>query len=148
MEIEPFSLTPQSISYLSTAKKWAMFLAIVGFIMVALFIVMGLFFAFAFNFTDISPEYAPMGTAFSVASAVIYFIIAIIYFIPVWYLFQFSRKLGRALKREDAERLAESFRNLKNCFVSYGILTILAILFYCLFFALGLFTALGTMGAQ
>lgn len=146
MDIEPFSLTPRSINYLSTAQKWAMFLAIMGFIFSAFLILIGIFIGTFMNFAALPNDMRMMISATSVIISIVYIIVAIIYCIPVWFLFQFSRKLKRALYLEDSEVLQESFRSLKNCFMIYSIFTIIAILLYCLFFVISFFTAVGTMG--
>lgn len=143
---EFLTLTPESLDYLSIARKWALFLSIIGFIGVGVLVLMGIFIGTILNAAMLPAEIKVAASAISVVMSIFYFFIAIIYFIPNWYLFQFSRKLKEALDYEDHERLAESFGSMKNCLTAYGILTILAILFYGFFAMIGAFTAVGSMG--
>jgi len=145
MDTSSFILTPESIDYLTTIRKWALFLSIIGFIAVAILVLMGIFIGFIFNVPAFFQSSGLAFSTFSTIASFAYIIMAIIYFIPVWFLFQFSRKLKRALIVEDEIILSESFRNLKNTFVVYGILVILGIIFYALLTAFGFFTAMHTV---
>ncbi len=69
--------------------------------------------------------------------AVIYIILAAIYFFPCLFLLRFSNKMKAALQTDDQALLTGSFQNLKIMFRFVGILTIIIIAFYLLAFIAG-----------
>jgi hypothetical protein len=124
----------QSISYLGETARWAKFLSIVGFIMCALMIVLALFAGSLMTALsrlrsdDALQSMAGMGGAFSL----IYIVVALLYFFPCLYLFNFAGKMQTALHNNDQTSLNASFGQLKACFKFVGILTIIVLSFYIL----------------
>jgi len=122
----------QSSSYLGETAKWAKFLSIVGFVMCGLIVLAalfaGAFFGAAFRQMGMSGGGAVGGAFLSI----IYILVALLYFFPCLYLFNFSGKMQVALKNNDQEQLSGSLRNLKSCFKFLGILTIVMLSFYAL----------------
>jgi hypothetical protein len=125
----------QSISYLGETARWAKFLSIVGFVLCGLMIVFALFagsilatFAKLGN-TDAFGSTMGLGGAFI---SVIYIVIALLYFFPCLYLFNFSVKMQTALRNNDQTNLNVALSNLKSCFKFVGILTIIFLSFYLL----------------
>lgn len=145
-DAETLALTPRSINYLKTAKKWALFLAIVGFIGVAFLLLAGIFMGFIFNFAPIPNDFPISSSFISIGISIAYIVMAIIYFFPVWFLYKFSRRVGDAIEIKDKEILAKAFRDLKNCLTSYGILIIIGIIMYGIMVVISIFTALGAAG--
>jgi hypothetical protein len=125
----------QSISYLGETARWAKFLSIVGFVLCGLMIVFALFAGsilttFAkLGSRDALTNSMGMGGAFI---SMIYIVIALLYFFPCLYLFNFSGKMQAALRNNDQTHLNASFANLKSCFKFVGILTIVFLSFYLL----------------
>jgi ABC-type dipeptide/oligopeptide/nickel transport system permease component len=124
----------QSISYLGETARWAKFLSIVGFIMCGLMIVLALFAGTLmatlsrFRSNDALQSMAGMESAFPL----IYIAIALLYFFPCLYLFNFAGKMQTALHDNDQTSLNASFGQLKSCFKFVGILTIIVLSFYIL----------------
>ncbi|WP_207512839.1 DUF5362 family protein [Longitalea luteola] len=125
----------QSISYLGETARWAKFLSIVGFVLCGLMIVFALFAGsilttFArFGSRDALTSGMGFGGAFV---SLIYIVIALLYFFPCLYLFNFSGKMQTALRNNDQTLLNASFGHLKSCFKFVGILTIVFLSFYLL----------------
>jgi len=65
---------------------------------------------------------------------VINVLIAIVYFFPLYYLLQFSKKIKKALKTKNDQMLANAFQMLKSHYKFIGVLTIITISLYFLFF--------------
>ncbi len=108
-------------SYLKETAKWAKFFAIIGFVFLALFVVLGLTMGTLMaNFMPPSEiPGANLGAGFFSA----YFIaIAALYFFPCYYLLKFANNMKQALASDDQAALAVSFRNLKSCYKFIGIL--------------------------
>ncbi|HEY8388313.1 MAG TPA: DUF5362 family protein [Parasegetibacter sp.] len=131
----------QSSVFLRETAKWSKFLAIVGFVVCALLVILGLFFS---SVMATMGSMAGMGDMFAGASVVIsvmYVLIALIYFLPCLYLYRFATKMQVALNTNDQVQLNASFGNLKSCFKFMGVLTLVILCLYALFFILGIIGA-------
>ncbi len=122
----------QASVFLAESARWARFLAILGFVMCGLLVLVGLFMGsfFAGRMSSMNMGGSSMfsGGLFTF----IYILIALLYFFPCLYLFHFGSKMRTALRNNDQEILLESFRNLKSCFKFYGILAIIVLGFYAI----------------
>jgi hypothetical protein len=139
-------IDPTSKLHLAEAARWAKFLAIIGFVMCALLILVGIFAGSIFSiFTSrYSSSYgggADMTATFGAMFIVIYAIIAVLYFFPCLFLFRFANLMKIALASNDQNTLNTSFQNLKKLFRYVGILTIIALSFYLIALLIGIATA-------
>src|SRR5438034_11176521 len=133
-----FGLTIDSNSrnHLSTAASWAKFLAIMGFIVCGLIIIVGIFAGSIFE--TMSTRYERFGNpeinarGFGAIAAVVYILIAILYFFPCLFLFNFASRMKIALLSSDEEKLNSSFQNLNKTFRYMRVLTIIILSFYIL----------------
>ena len=122
-------LTPESVSYLLIAAKWAKFLAILGFVFIGLIITVSVFMSFALD--RISQENMPINMPLpAVILSIIYVIFSAIFLYPVIMLNLFSNNAIKAVKFSDTAMMAKSFESLKNMFVFYGIAAIVMLIFY------------------
>jgi len=127
LEIKKIEVEEETLSHLNTARKWAMFLAIIGFIFLGLIIVIGLIagtFLTAFNSGEKS-----LGIPESLMFLPILFL-AVIYFFPVLFLFRFSKHTAHAVQTLDKQKLHKAIKNLKFYFAYIGILIIIVFSFY------------------
>ncbi|MHA4807641.1 DUF5362 family protein [Flavitalea flava] len=140
-EISLFELqVDNSISgYLKETAKWGKFLSILGFIFCGLFVIIALFAG-----TFIASTVGRMGGAYGMMGgmgaliSVIYILIALLYFFPCLYLYNFSKKTQAALLGNDQNQLIQAFRNLKSLFRFWGILTVIILGFYALVFIIAI----------
>lgn len=135
------SIDPTSKVHLAEAARWARFLSIVGFIMIGLIVVMALFFSSVIAATMGGGMYggdpygtSGMATGLGAAVAIIYIIIALVWFFPCLFLFRFSNKMKVALATNEQDSLNLSFQNLKAMLRFMGILTIIGLVFWVLGF--------------
>ncbi len=70
-----------------------------------------------------------MGGAFL---TVLYLAMAVLYFFPIYYLFQFSSKIKAALQTQSSELLEQAFSNLKSHYKFMGILLIIVLGLYAI----------------
>lgn len=104
-----------------------MFLAIAGFIFFGLIIVIGLLastFLAAFNQNDTNsgvPEWFYL---------VIFLILVVVDFLPVLFLFRFSKYTSSAVSTLNKKELHIAIKNLKLFFVYFGVLFIIVITLY------------------
>ena len=85
-------LNDQSIKYLLETARWATILSIIGFIVIGLLIVV----SFSVGSFLANSPYSEMGISPQVLS-ITYLIIAGVYFIPIFFLYQFGIKTKHAI---------------------------------------------------
>lgn len=134
-----------AINYLREGSKWARFIAIVGFVMCALMVLVALFAG------TILASYSSM--AFGDSSGIIgggmitaiYLVFAALWFIPCLYLFRFASNMQAALNNNEQDKLITSLKFLKAHYRFIGILLIIMLCFYALAIIGGIVAA-ATMG--
>lgn len=141
-----FSLTidPLIKSHLSETARWGKFLAILGFILCGLVVIIGIFFGSIFSMLATRSEVpynSPVNSgSFGAMMAIVYIIIAVIYFFPCLFLYRFSSKMKTALNGNEQTDLTLAFQNLKSLFRYVGIITVIILAIYLIIF---LFAILG-----
>lgn len=142
-----FSLTidPVIKSHLYETARWGKFLAILGFIVCVLVVLVGLFFGTFFNAlvsrSEVSYEGNISSGSFGAMAAVFYIIIAVIYFFPCLFLFRFSTKMKTALNGNEQTDLTLAFQNLKSLFRYVGVITVIILAIYLVIFLLAILGA-------
>lgn len=144
-------LTSVGISYLNQARKWTYFLSIIGFIFTGLIVLMALFFSSfmaLFSGMDSSygvSEFTSMGTGMV---TVFYLFFALLYFFLSLYLYRFSKRVKGAINEEGSSQLEDGLKNLNSYWKLTGILTVVGLGVYVLFFLIRiLFGAAAFVGA-
>jgi len=132
-----FGIDQSSKVHLAEAAKWAKFLAIVGFVMCGLIVVIAIFAGSIFTMmsTSYNDEYrssAPLTGGLGAFVAIFYIGIAVLFFFPYLFLFRFANHMKNALNSNEQLTLNASFQNLKIMFRYVGILTIVMLSFYAL----------------
>jgi hypothetical protein len=130
-------VSQESVSYLKETAKWGKFLAIVGFVMSGLLIVIG-FFAGTFiaRMSEMSGGVpSPINPMFL---SVFYVLIAAIYIIPCYYLYKFSTELKVAVANTDSDNLTEAFKNQKSLYKFFGIFTAVILGLYAIIFVIAI----------
>lgn len=113
-------------------STWTYFLSIIGFVGIGLLLVVGLIISFAMG--GMNP-YAELGMDMAYFGLV-YIVLAVVYFFPVLYLFNFSRKVKSAINSKNNDTLIDAFSNLKSHYKFVGILSIAIIGLYVLIFVI------------
>ena len=118
----------KTLKQLDHSRKWTMFLAIIGFIILGLVIVIGVIagsFLSAFG-----SEKTGLGIS-EISVFIIFLAMAVIYFFPVLFLFRFSKHTAHAVETLDKMALHKAFKNLKYFFTYLGVLIIIAVSIVC-----------------
>ncbi|UAM99298.1 DUF5362 family protein [Polaribacter litorisediminis] len=131
-QLEQLTLNSNSKSFLREISKWTFFFAILGFLSSAFLIIAAILIA-----TMYAPMFEVLGQQQGIpflgfVGAAIYAVSGILYVVPVWYLFQFSRKMKLALATKNDDTLADAFMMLKSHFKFIGVFTIIVISLYVL----------------
>ncbi len=124
-------IDPASRAFLKETSKWAKFLAIIGFIFTGLMAIGGLIFGLVMSSFSSGMDSGMPAFGGGLVS-VMYILFALLYFMPMLYLYRFANKIQLALARDDQFELTASFENLKSFFKFIGILTLIAIGSYVL----------------
>jgi MFS family permease len=117
----------ETLSHLDTTRKWAMFLAIIGFIFLGLIIIIGLIagtFLTAFNSGE-----KGLGIPESLMFIPV-LLLAVVYFFPVLFLFRFSKHTSHAIQNFDKLELHKALKNLKYYFAYIGVMIIIVFSIY------------------
>lgn len=123
--------------YLLETAKWAKFIAIIGFVMVGLMLVMALFMgSIMASLAAFSPEAGMMPAIGGGFFTVIYILIAAVYFIPIKYLFDFSRKVKSAIEIKDQNLFTEAMMKLKSHYKFIGVLMLIIVSLYVIMFVM------------
>jgi hypothetical protein len=129
IETRRIEIDQETLRNLNTTRKWTMFLAIIGFIFLGIIIVIvgiaGTFLS-AFNLGE-----AGSGIPESLMFMVI-FGLAVVYFLPLLFLFRFSKHTTQAVQTLDNLELKKAFKNLKSYFRYLGVLIIIVLTLYLL----------------
>jgi Family of unknown function (DUF5362) len=119
-----------AIEYLRSSAKWSMFLAIMGFIGIGLMILGALAIA-----TIGSLSGGVMGgiPGMQTGIAIIYIVMALLYFFPIYYLYKYASDMKNALNQKDNELLTNSLGHLKSHHKFLGVSIIVIMSLYALF---------------
>lgn len=128
------SLSNESKGYLAETAGWTKFLAIIGFVMMGLLVLMGLFAGSIFSALGAGDEMPFPPFLFGL----IYIIIGLIYFFPILYLFRFSTKVKEAIQQKNEALLTAGFSNLKSHYKFVGILVVAVLALYAVGIVVGL----------
>lgn len=119
-------------------SKWAKFLSIIGFIGIGLMVLAAIVMmvagatlsSFSNNYGD---DYSsnPVGAGLI---GILYIIMAVLYFFPVYYLFKSAVGLKNGIINNDEVTLTDGFQNLKSHYKFIGIMMIIIISLYALLF--------------
>lgn len=127
-------LTEVIKSNLVEAAKWAKFIAIIGFIGTGFMVIVGLFFGTIMGMVNRleGTETAALPSFVGAVVAVVYILLALLYFFPLKYLYDFSSKVKRAIEITDQDLFSEAILKLKSHYKYIGILMIVMICLYIL----------------
>ena len=127
LEKNEMVLDKKSLTYLTETRKWTMFLAILGFIFIGLLaiivLIVGLVGA---GFGGL------MGGSEILIILLVYIVIGVLYFFPIYYLLKFSVNMKKAIEQAEQKDLTVAFEYLKSHYKFIGILTIAILGLYVL----------------
>lgn len=125
-------LNVQAEDALRVSAKWSMFLAVMGFIGIALMVILAFIMTTAMSSVpDEVYGNSPFGAMKGFIS-IIYFFLAAIYFVPVYYLFKYASGMKDALAVRNSDMVSEALVFLKSHHKFLGIMMIVLISLYVL----------------
>jgi hypothetical protein len=134
-EQDNVSLNELAMDSLRVSAKWCTFLSIMGFIFIGLMLLFGLLATVSLSAISSQPEMQglegmnPM-FGFMKYLPLLYILIAVVYFFPVYYLFKYASGMKKALNFRNSEMVADSLSYLKSHHKFLGVMTIVFISLY------------------
>lgn len=139
-------LNDKAIDALRESAKWSYFLAILGFVGIAFMVIAGIFMGSVMSMVPEQPRMGAFG-AIQGFMSIIYIVMALLYFFPVYYFFKYASGTKQALNTENSELLADALVNLKSHHKFLGIMAIVIISLYVLMFFGGIVAALAAVAS-
>jgi len=128
------SITPEIRQYWRETANWALFFAVLMFLLYG-FIVLAMLMAAVAG-----------GAAGAVGAVFVIGIYTLVFFLPAWYYYKFSSQSKQAMNTDDTALLDEAFANLRKFYNYVGILTIIILSLYALIFLIFGAAILGNAG--
>ena len=138
-ELEQLTITSGAKGFLTETSKWCKFLSILGFVGLGL-LLLSSFFIYTI-YSNMSQASA-MPFNLGIVMTIVYVLIIAIYIFPIYYLYQFSVQLKKALISKDDETLASAFEMLKSHYKFTGVFSIIMLSIYVLAGIVGLMGAI------
>ncbi len=123
---QKIELTTDSIHSLDTIWRWASFFSILGFLGIAMLVILGIAMVFILSAFD----NGMMGSSVKYIIMVVYIVLGAIYFYPILLLFRFSRWTKKAIVNKSSLDFSLALKNLKGHFQYVGIMTIILFALY------------------
>jgi len=136
-------LNEQAVDALRTSAKWSMFLAIMGFIGIAFMVLAAIGMTLAMSMMP-STSMSPLGNIKGFLSG-IYLLMAIIYTLPVYYLYKYASDMKNALVHSSSDMIGTALGYLKSHHKFLGISIIVVISLYIVFI-IGMIAMFATKG--
>lgn len=129
---------PEAKAFLRETAKWAYILARLGLAIIGFMFIIGLVMLLFGTGTTVFSNRFGMGVM-GLGMIIVYVLIGLLYFLPLYYLFKFANYIKSALATNDNQQLTEGFRYLKSHYKFIGIFAMISIVFYVLIFLFGIF---------
>jgi len=123
---EMIEMDNEGLKQLAETRKWSTFLSILGFVFLGLILII----------TVIMIAFGNTNSGFGSPSLALIplLLIGLIYFFSIYYLYQFFYNSKQALNNKDSELLSKALRYLKMHYRFMGILAIIMLSLYLIFF--------------
>jgi len=135
----PLKITTEGKYFLISTSKWANFIAIIGFVMLGIMVVISIS---TFVLTPVMGEFQdfqaiPFPLYFF---GMIYLVYAIIGFFPYYFLYTFAKKVRKGLESGNQSTFDAGLKNLRRLALFVGVLMIIALSLMLLIVPIIIFT--------
>lgn len=136
-------LNESSKGFLAEIAKWAHFLSIMGYIGIGFIVIVAIFAGSIFaTIGAMTPGMGNLGSSLGIILTVVYLLIGLLYFFPVYYLNKFASNAKIALRENDTETLSTSLEYLKSHYKFIGIMMVTVMCLYGLIIVFAIIGAL------
>lgn len=134
-------LSEASQEFLLETTKWTRFLSILGFVGIGILIIVALFAGAIFSNLPTNGLGSPTSALPGAMITIVYLILAVVYYFPIRYLYNFSVQMRNALSSKMNDEIEGAFMNLKSHYKFMGIASIIVISLYLLAAIMGFLVA-------
>ncbi len=129
-------VSESALGYLNATRPWVKFLAILGFIAIAIMLLCGLLMMFG---ASVIPGQAGM-RGFGTLMAVFYILFAVLYFMPCLFLYRYSKAIA-AIAGTGQGAFEEALKSQKSFWKFTGILMLIVISIEVIAIVIGILAA-------
>ncbi|KAF2342818.1 hypothetical protein [Flavobacterium tistrianum] len=126
--------------FLKETAKWANVLSIIGFVGIGFMALAAISGLLSSNITTLN--LGPLNGITGKVIALVYIILIVVYFFPVYYLNKFAVNVKKAFRENDSHTLTESLKYLKSHFKYIAVFTISFIVLYISIIVIAIIIAL------
>ena len=131
----PAVITEKMSLYLKQTKPWVRFISIVMFVAVGLMVLVALFMMVGMGFIgNLTGQHGGKlgGFALGAVLGALYLLIALLYFFPGLYLFQYASAIGRMLKHDQTGGMEQALQKQKSFWKFIGIMLMIILCIYAI----------------
>lgn len=125
-EINALKITPESREYLEETARWGRIIGIIGYLISSLIVLFAIGTLLGFG----TGEGEFLERAFLTGTVTFLLVIAILFLLPSYFIFSFSKKIKNGLSMSDTSLMSLGMKDLKLTFQFYGIFIILFVVMY------------------
>jgi hypothetical protein len=134
------SITPSLVSALVKTRPWVMLIGVMTMVGCGLLILVGIFMAFL-GMGEMDDE---LGAGFGLVIAIVYLLMAFLYFFPGLYLLRYGRAIKEVDRVANGDTIESALRHQLAFWRFVGILTLVGVGLYVLVIVFGMFAAMMT----
>ncbi len=109
-------------AHLLETARWTKFIAIIGFIILGLLILVGILMGLGLSVASQMYDTANFGSAFGTAMMVMYLVLSLLYFFPILYLYKFSVLIKPAIHTGNKQQFNLALSYQKRMYKFIGIM--------------------------
>jgi hypothetical protein len=132
MTNQELNLSEKAVGFLKETSYWSKILAIMGFVGIGLMLIFSFVFMFGLAGNSFSGPFSHFPASMAIGYGIVYIAMAVLYFFPVYYLYNFSIKTTQAIKDNDSNGIEQGLEQLKSHYKFVGILMIVMMVAYAL----------------
>lgn len=123
-------LPTEARDFLRSAASWALFLSIMGFIILAFSLIGAFGMMIGASAVNENPMVTKEMSSVMLGGGLVGVVLTVLFFVPIFNLYKFSSNTKQALDINDTLAISESFRSLKRHFMWTSLLTLFSIIVY------------------
>jgi hypothetical protein len=143
-----FNLTidEEAKAQLLETVRWTKFIAIIGFVFLGLLLLLAIAVGAGFSMMTEVSGMRGLGGALGVGMMIMYLLIALLYFFPIYYLYKYSILIKPAIHSGNQEQFNLALSYQRRMYKFIGVLFLILLVLYAIIFIFGIIgAAIGSM---
>jgi hypothetical protein len=131
MTNQELNLSEKAVGFLKEVSYWSKILSIIGFVGIGIMLIASFVIMFGLSSSSFGGPFSEF-PSMAIGYGIMYIAMAVLYFFPVYYLYNFSIKTTQAIKDNDSNGIEQGLEQLKSHYKFVGILMIVMMVAYAL----------------